>query len=330
MQPLTDLDRIIPDEDDLIATPDEADRHVERYETAENVRLDRFTQYGGRTVYALTVGDGPIGVFVSRPHAHEPAGTAASWLMLKWLSGSDTAMATWRQDVWSRFTLTFVPDANPGGSERAPVRFWDGTRIPNETFFLWMFGERGDAPGERFPRVPSWDDRETVPPRLLGIAYEQIDDRTYVEPNRDHRSTFFRSFFEMQEQRAYESWLDLHQTEYVGSKNNCHINVPTGLSSFAPDLQERYVAMAESIHERWREEGAHPRDHPGSGYPRRSGQAAYLNKAWDEIERTLYHLVTEVQNNNTRTPVRTQVRLQVAAVDAALRWLSGDAEKEKR
>ena len=158
----------------------------------------------------------------------------------------------------------------------------------------------------------------------FGIAYEQIDAHTYVEPNRDHRSTFFRSFFELNDRYPYRAWIDLHQTEYVGSPNNCHVNLPTGLASFEGDAQDAYTALGEAIHARWVDEGAHPRAHPGTGYRRGTEQSEYLYNAWDEIDRSCYHLVTEVQNNNTRTPVRTQVRLQVAAVDAALCWLAAN------
>jgi hypothetical protein len=323
MEPLSDIEALIPDPSDLISMPDEADRQIDRY-AQDSVCVDRYDQFGGRTVYALTVGKGPISVFISRPHAHEPGGTAACWLMLDLLVGSASAAQTWRENVLERFTLTFVPDANPGGSQRSPVRFWDGSQIPNETFFLWMFGERGDAPGERFPRVPAWDSRETPPPKLLGIAYEQIDDHIYVEPNRDHRSTLFRSFFDLNETYAYHAWIDLHQTEYVGSPHNCHVNLPTGLASFERERQDVYTALGEAIHTRWIVEGARPRTHPGTGYKRGTEQSEYLFNAWNEIDRSCYHLVTEVQNNNTRTPVRTQVRLQVAAVDSALCWLAAN------
>lgn len=327
MKRLADLSGLVPGPSELTVTPDEADCHVQFYDSLESVKVDRFRQFGGRTVYAVTVGEGPIGVFVARPHAHEPAGTAASWLILDLLSGRVSGASSWREWVLTRFSITFVPDANPGGSQRAPVKFWDGTEVPNETFFLWMFGERGDAPGERFPRVPAWDSREVERPKRLGIAYEQIDAHTYVEPNRDHRSTFFRSFFDLDARWNYRAWIDLHQTEYVGSEHNCHVNLPTGLREFDEDRQCAYEALGQAIHDRWREEGQNPRPSPGTGYRRGSEQSEYLIEAWDEIERECLHIVTEVQNNNARTPVGTQVGLQVAAIDTTLCWLDCEVKE---
>gem|GEM_PF-6466002 len=87
MKRLADLSGLVPGPSELTVTPDEADFHVQYYDSLESVKVDRFRQFGGRTVYAVTVGEGPIGVFVARPHAHEPAATAASWLILDLLSG---------------------------------------------------------------------------------------------------------------------------------------------------------------------------------------------------------------------------------------------------
>jgi hypothetical protein len=231
-------------------TPDEMDLLVEELSASSSpaLRIDTFRQYTGRNVYALTLTEPSHDpedkrrLFVSRPHAHEPAGTAACAELVKSLVGyKDYAErnADWRKWVLENFVVTFVPDANPGGSQRAPVKFWDGLKIPNEQFFLWMFGESGETPGERFPRVAAWDMRKVTPPALLGIAYEQIDEYTYVEPNRDYRSTFFRSFFELDEVHHYHVWLDLHQTEFINSDRNTQVNLPTCYDELSEEMQEQ-------------------------------------------------------------------------------------------
>lgn len=317
---------------DYHVTPDEVDGLVGELETMDEPGLDvrAFQQHTGRNVYALTFSDPEYDdaqkqrLFVSRPHAHEPAGTAACTELVKTLAGyRDYAdrNGEWRQWVLENFVVTLVPDANPGGSQRAPVKFWDGSEIPNEQFFLWMFGESGDTPGERFPRVDTWDSREVTPPALLGIAYEQIDAHTYVEPNRDHRSTFFRSFFECDAIHHYSVWLDLHQTEYVNSDRNCHIALPTMFDALPQELREQHRVLGEAVHARWAREGATPFDHPLASYQNNQVQRDFLARVWAPISGRMVHLVTEVQNNNVRTPVGTQVRLQLAAVLETMGWM---------
>jgi hypothetical protein len=234
--------------------------------------------------------------------------------------GQDVA---WRDWALERFVLTFMPDANPSGSQLAPVRFWDGSAIPNERFFLWMFGESGEAAGERFPRVDAWDIREVTPPSLLGIAYEQIDAFTYVEPNRDTRSTFFRAFHELDETYSYEVWLDLHQTEYINSDRNVHVNLPACMDELAADVQERHRSLGEAIHARWaKEAGAFPVDHPEAPYRNNDVQRNFLARVWRPIAERMVHVVSEVQNNNPRTPVSTQIRLEMAAVLGTMNWMA--------
>ena len=66
-------------------TPDEVDQLVAELEALRcpDLRIDRFPQFGGRTVHALTFtsaqGDWHRRkrLFLSWPHAHEPAGVAA-------------------------------------------------------------------------------------------------------------------------------------------------------------------------------------------------------------------------------------------------------------
>ncbi len=321
------------DESAYHVTPDEMDVLVADLQAldATDLRVDTFPQHSGRNVYALTLGrpdrvpEERRRLFVARPHAHEPAGTAACAEMAKAVLGYGNHAdrnEEWRRWVLDHFVLTLIPDANPGGSQRAPVKFWDGSVIPNERFFLWMFGESGEIPGERFPRVDAWDIREVTPPSLLGIAYEQIDASTYVEPNRDTRSTYFRAFQKLDEIHHYAVWLDLHQTEYAKSDRNAHISLPACMDELPPVMQERHRSLGEAIHARWREEGAAPLDHPEAPYKNNHAQRNYLAKVWRPIAERMVHVVSEVQNNNVRTPVATQVRLEMAAVLETMSWMA--------
>ena len=326
------------DESQYHVTPDEVDALAAELQAMDvaGLRIDDFPQHGGRRVHTFTLdcqGEGSEArrrLFVARPHAHEPAGTAACTELVKAITGYGdyrSSNGEWRRWVLERFVLTLMPDANPTGSQRAPVKFWDGTTIPNERFFLWMFGESGEVVGERFPRVDAWDMREVAPPSLLGIAYEQIDAFTYVEPNRDTRSTFFRAFHQLDETYAYEVWLDLHQTEYINSDRNAHVALPVCLDELPPDVQERHRSLGEAIHARWREEGASPFDHPEAPYRTHDVQRNYLAKVWRPITERMVHVVSEVQNNNVRTPVQTQVRLEMAAVLEAMSWMGQDGRR---
>jgi hypothetical protein len=313
-------------------TPDEVDGLVVDLKAAESSDLEirTYRQHAGRCVYALTFdalaysSKSKKKLFISRPHAHEPAGTAACTEFIKVLAGYgeySKQNIEWREWALEHFVITFVADANPGGSQRAPVKFWDGSEIPNEQFFRWMFGESGENPGERFPRVDSWDMREVTPPALLGIAYEQVDEYTYVEPNRDHRSTFFRSFFESDDHYQYDVLLDLHQTEYVNSDRNAHIALPTVYDTLPEKMREQCLSLGKAIHARWVAEGASPYDEPMVPYKNNQIQRDFLAKVWAPISQRILHLITEVQNNNLRTPVGTQVRLQMAAIHETMLWM---------
>ena len=314
------LNETIPDVSGLIVTPDEADRFVVQIPDVECL-----PQIGGRTAYRLTVGTpGKPHIYITRPHAHEPAGTAACFEWIRRLTC--VAKDGWANWVLTHFRISFLADANPSGSQRAPVKFWDGSDFTNEAFFLWMFGESGDEPGERFPRVASWDTRSVMGPRLLGIAYEQIDEHVYVEPNRDHRSTFFRSYFDLNAREPVDVWLDLHQTEYIGSDRNSHINLPTNVDDVPSSLREQYVALGDAIINRWSDSGAVPRDTPQHPYKSNAAQFDFLNAVWASITPRTLHLVTEVQNNNPRTPVPDQVRFQMVAMDETLRYVHANPE----
>jgi hypothetical protein len=314
-----------PDRAEYCVWPDAVEALVADLGGTPDLRVDEFPQYRGRAVYALTFGRGKKRLFVSRPHAHEPAGAAACMELAKALAGwrdYGVRNAAWRAWVLAHFSITLVPDANPGGSARAPVEFWDGTEIANEQFFLWMFGESGEEKGTRFPRVDAWDMREVVAPALIGIAYEQLEDFLYVEPNRDYRSTFFRSFFALDAAATYDVWLDLHQTEFLNSDRNTALFLPTCQDELSLAMQTAHLSLAEVIMARWRQAGARPRERAEIPYRNNDVQRNLLNAVWRPISERMVHIVTEVQNNNPATPVEDQVRLQILAVLATLEWMA--------
>ena len=317
----------LPPESGFAVTPDEVDAFVSDVEGRANIGVRRYPQFAGRSAFAITVGDpgrAELRLFVSRPHAHEPAGTAACCEFVRQLSAPAPETAAWAKRLLEQFAITFVPDANPSGSLRAPVRFWDGGSYTNEEFFLWMFGEAGESPGRRFPRLADWDARKVTPPRKLGIAYEQIDAHTYVEPNRDYRSTFFKSFFDLDETVQYQVWLDLHQTEFENSDRNCAAHLPIGIDDLSGDLPDLHRDLGARLHARWSREGARPRGKPDEPYRDDPVQHKFLSRVWRPVCSRMVHLVTEVQNNSSATPVRDQVWLQMAAVLETLAWMEAN------
>lgn len=315
----------LPENHPFVVYPQDVDAVLE---TIQGVQTHTFQQWDGHRVWAITFGDtGNIKnkkkLFVSRPHAHEPAGIAACMEWVRALSGHEaySDWEDWRQKILSEFVITLVPDANPMGSARAPVTFWDGSYVPNETFFLWMFGESGDQAGERFPRVACWDKREVTWPALLGIAYEQIDEHIFVEPNRDYRSTFFKSFFALNDIYHYDVWLDLHQTEFINSDRNCDVHLPTCLFDLPDEMQKQHRELGERLQACWQNAGGVPRDTPSVPYQNNPTQKAFLDAVWKPISERMVHVVTEIQNNNPKTPASMQVHLQLAALMETLDWM---------
>ena len=106
------LNETIPDVSGLIVTPDEADRFVVQIPDVECL-----PQIGGRTAYRLTIGTpGKTHIYITRPHAHEPAGTAACFEWIRRLT-CDTP-DSWSNWVLTHFRISFMADANPSGSQR--------------------------------------------------------------------------------------------------------------------------------------------------------------------------------------------------------------------
>lgn len=313
--------------------PDEVDALVDELAAAENpdLTLDVYPQYGGRRAYALTFAglDGErsekLRLFVARPHAHEPAGVAASCELAKLLGGYREYAAydrEWREWALANFVVTLLLDANPSGSQRAPVKFWSGSQVSREEFRLWMFGESGAKAGQRFQRVAAWDVRKVQPPARIGNAYEQINAYEYVEPNRDYRSTLFRAFFQLDRIHGYQAWVDLHQTEFERERWNAQVHLSSCHDEMPAWIQKRDLSLAEAIHACWRRAGGSPAEYPCVPYRDNITQRQFLTRVWKPITARIIHLVTEVQNNNLATPPALQVHLQASAVFECMSWMN--------
>jgi hypothetical protein len=280
------------------------------------------------TVYAITVTDRRVpdegkrkGLFAV-PHGHEPAGTVACMNVLSQLldgcelDGMPTTLD--RETILRETLLTFIPDANPEGRSRSPEDWWDGSKYTNEEFLKFAFGV-DTSTGERFKRVDRWRTTEENV-SLVGIAYERIDETTYVEPNRDWGSSFFRLIHLLTARHRYDQFLDLHQTEFERSPHNCVILLPVLWEELPAVIRATSQTWADEITEAWRQmENAAPQPPRVLGYT--GQQRAYLEQRWGALYRTYPHLTVEVQNNNPRTPADLQRRLSETAIRVSIERL---------
>ena len=179
-----------------LVRPDQTDPKIlqwaEKY--PKLVSLIEQNTYGGHTAYVVTVTDPQIDakakkkLLFSQPHAHEPAATAGMMDFLSQvldgvhLDGQKSALAY--ENLLQKVVLTLIPDGNPDGRARVPEDWWDGSKYANDDFGKIMFGRRKD--GSACPRLGRWSIRD-IQPEFIGIAYEQINNDEYVEPNRDPR-----------------------------------------------------------------------------------------------------------------------------------------------
>jgi hypothetical protein len=276
------------------------------------------------TVYALTVTDSSVPDDDKRkclfavPHGHEPAGTVACMNVLSQLldgcalDGTPTTLD--RKTILRKTLLTFIPDANPEGRSRAPEDWWDGSRYSNDEFLKFAFGIDSQT-GERFKRVDRWRTTADQPSRV-GIAYERIDETTYVEPNRDGDSSFFRLIHRLTERHRYDQFLDLHQTEFECSPHNCVILLPVVWDDLPEPIRAYSQTWADEITAAWRPmENVNPQPPRALGYT--GQQRAYFEQRWGALYRAYPHLTVEVQNNNSHTPADLQRQLSEAAI-----WVS--------
>lgn len=313
-----------------ISRPDEVDSLVRQWQQdyPDLLTAEQITQYSGRPVWALTVTDptrppdGKKKAAFYKPHAHEPAPIAAQMNLLsqlltgRTLAGERTELD--RDRYLAEALLCFMPDANPAGTAAAPVDAWDGTQYTNEEFWAWMRGVDPET-GQMWKRVDLWDDtQEGKLPLRYGIVYEQISEHEYVEPNRHPRSSLMRWLQRLRERYEWDRWLDLHQTEFVGSDRNCMVILPAGLDEQPQERQEIERGLAGAILQAWtRVPGARPimkaepLNYAGE-------QLAYFLNVWRDIRRSCNFVTSEIQNNSLLTPPPLQQRLNEVAIVATI------------
>jgi hypothetical protein len=317
-----------------VSHPDEVDRLVNHWAEAHprSLTAESRQQYAGRPVWALTVTDReatahkPAAMFF-KPHAHEPAPIAAQMNIISQLltgeelDGTPTTLP--REDILASVELCFMPDANPEGTASAPVEVWEGAQYTNEEFWAWMRGIDPDT-GKMWKRVDLWDDTLEDPlPLRYGIAYEQISEHEYVEPNRSHRSSLFRWIFELRERRKWDRILSLHQTEMCGNTNTGFVIFPCLFDDQPPEIQEQERRWAERIVAAWdRIEGGNPiRETKPLGYT--GEQRQYFVDRWGDIYADTVIVTTEIRNNSLICGAECQQAHNEAAIVATIEDLMG-------
>lgn len=318
-----------------ISHPDDVENLVDdwRRRHAEVLQVDEVRQYAGRRVFALTVRAAKPGqaakpaLLFHKPHAHEPAPCAAIMNVLAKLldgSGLDGSPPPLPPEaILDAATLTFLPDANPGGTERAPVLWWDGTQYTNEEFWVWMRGLHPQT-GRMWERFDKWDMREVDPrPATIGIVYEQVSEHEWVEPNRHHDSSLFKLIFRLSAQYDYRLFVSLHQTEFAGQLHDCMAILPITYDDQPDFIREREMEVASNVVRWWREWGGNPvPDIKPLGY--RGTQADYLRAAWSSLYARIPAVTSEVRNNSLLCPPSKQRALCEAAIwaaiETAMRW----------
>ncbi|MFQ6133448.1 MAG: M14 family zinc carboxypeptidase, partial [Armatimonadota bacterium] len=272
------------------------------------LELDHVVQFGGSECYCATLTRGEAtdearkALIVTVPHAHEPGGTVACIdFICQLVKGENLAEQPTdldRDAILDRLVLTFIPDANPAGRERAPEDVWDGTKYSNDDFLKIAFGIEATT-GERFPRPGRWC-MEEYQVAQLGIVWEQIHDYVYVEPNRDLDSSLCRLVRTAFKARDYQGILHLHQTELEKSEHDCFAILPVLQDDLPEALQQQNVAWAEDLIAEWQRVGANPIPEPRRlGY--QEDQLQLFRDTWGDIQQRMPSLTIEVQNNNTRT-----------------------------
>lgn len=288
-------------------------------------RLHAWPQIGGQHVVGMTIGPATGAVpgfrlLVAVPHAHEPAPTAASvdvasqLLCGVHLDGTPTDLPA--REILGSALVTLLPDCNPQGRSRSPVRCWDGTTCDNEMFWKHAFGIAEG--GERFGRYPGWRPSEHRP-RQVGLVYEQVEPDLYVEPNTSRRSSYSRAIDELFADYRYTHMLDMHQHE--GSEE---LLLPADVETLPAEDQQRLDAWAEPLLAAWRAVGVTPSPRPVIPYKGQPRQQLFV-EFWRDRCPGMLRLSTEVRNNRFEpgggregTPLERQFRAALAPLEATL------------
>jgi hypothetical protein len=316
-----------------VSHPDEVDELVRQWaqDYPDLLEVESTTQYAGRPVWLLTVTDhsrpaeGKRKAAFYKPHAHEPAPIAGQMNIISQLLTGRTLDGTPTELERDRFLgealLCFMPDANPTGTAAAPVTAWDGSQYTNEEFWAWMRGVDPET-GKMWKRVGIWDDSKEDPlPTRYGIVYEQISEHEYVEPNRHLRSSLMQGLYRLRERFEWDLWLDLHQTEFVGSDRNCMIILPAGMDEQPAERQAVERGVAEAILQAWSElpggrpiMKAEPLNYTGE-------QLQYFLEVWRDLRQACNFVTSEIQNNSLLTPPPLQQQLNEVAIVTTVRHM---------
>lgn len=316
----------------FMSKPDQLEKKLEQWkeQAGANMKVDVQQSFSGHNVYAITLTDFSVrreqktALYVAQPHAHEPATTAG---MVDVIEQLVTGKDLWghpttidRHTVLSQTILTFNPIGNPYGREHAPYLYWDGSEVTNEQFWCVMRGEDPETPGKMWERLGIFDTREIKVPDPVGIVYEPIDEFRYVEPNRNQLSSFFKLFHRMDNQFQYQYWLDLHQTEFAKSANQCMVMLPLDDLPVDQQIKEENEAWAGQISRVWQEEGF--RVVPPIPLPYVGVQADYFRENWGEIDKRMKRITIEVKNNAADTPASRQMDAIESSIITTLRRLT--------
>jgi hypothetical protein len=295
------------------------------------VSVESQKTFEGHTAYAVTVTDrtieeaGKRKLLFSQPHAHEPASTAGMMDFLSQLldgthlDGRPTQLP--RDELLRRAVLTFIPIGNPDGRARSPEDWWDGTKYSNDELQKCAFG--CEENGKCCARVGRFDVEQHRPARI-GIVYERINDRVYVEPNRDTESTYFKLVHRVLARQDYALMIDLHQMQFVGdkSKQNALVLVPFSQKDLPEPIQATNRRVGEAVIEALRKAGANPVPALRSlNYG--EDQIRYFRACWSGIYRSTPCVNIEVQNNGVRTPPRKQLEFIETAIQASIEAIVG-------
>ncbi|MBN1418433.1 MAG: dienelactone hydrolase family protein [Planctomycetes bacterium] len=307
--------------------PDEEDALIARWAKAhpDLVEVDSIESFAGRKVWLIALGSGSArrerpAILFAVPHAHEPAGSAACFdtiagvLEGEGLYGRPFPLD--RRRVLETVTLVFIPDANPAGRARAPVRAWDGTYRENRGFLDIAFGTDAGTLA-RSPRQASWKLSEREP-ATIGIVYEPVSADELVEPNRDPRSSYFRLAALARSTYDVARWLDLHQTEFERSNTSAQVLLPILQAELPDPIREENEAWARAIHEAWQAADlGEIRPPVALGY--KGAQRDLLVASMGAIQRAMPQITTEIRNNHPGTPPARQRALQAVAIVQTIR-----------
>ena len=314
-----------------IVMPDEVEARILEWQARhpDIIRVETERQYCGLNVNAVSVTGGGDGaekkkMFVQVPHAHEPGATAGCMDFLnavitgRHLDGRPFELD--RERVLREILITVVPDANPDGRSRAPVRYWDGSLYGIEEFLLFMRGKDRHS-GKMWARFDLWSTKdEPDHPDPVGIVYEQVSEHEYAEPNRTFRSSLLKLFNRHMDMHPYDLLLSLHQTDFVGLPANAWAVMPPIQDELPPALQAANRAVCDRIEAAWREAGATDVKPPAPlGYT--GEQREYFLTTWGAAYRRMVVVISEVENNQPRTPPVQQMRLCEAPIRAAVGYL---------